>query len=145
MLGKHGFGRRNQRQAVPGYQGQHELFVRMLVLQAAILAAIVVAVGWLAPQVIWVGLAGGSIALTANLVFGGLASLGQRGAGAVLVALTVAEVAKLVTVALGFALLFWKFPQRLGGVNALLLLGAFVLTLSAQWLAPLVFRTEPRR
>lgn len=145
MRGKHGFGRRNQGKAVPGYQGQHELFVRMLVLQAAILAAIVVAAGWLAPQLVWVGLAGGSIALTANLVFGMLASLGQRGAGAVLVALTVAEAAKLVIVALGFALLFWKFPQRLGGVNALLLLGAFVLTQSAQWLAPLVFRTEPRR
>lgn len=128
-----------------GYQAQHDLFVRMLLLQAAILVTMVVAAGWLAPQVIWIALAGGSIALTANLVFGTLASLGQRGAGAVLVALTVAEAAKLVTVALGFALLFREFPERLGGVNALLLLGAFVLTLSAQWLAPLVFRTEPRR
>lgn len=145
MLGKHGFGRRHQGKAVAGYQAQRDLFVRMLLLQAAILAAIVVAGRWLAPQLVWVGLAGGSIALTANLIFGILASLGCRSASAVLVALMVAEAGKLFAVALGFALLFREFPERLGGVNALLLLGAFVLTLSAQWLAPLVFRTEPRR
>jgi F0F1-type ATP synthase assembly protein I len=117
----------------------------MLLLQATILAALVVAAEWLAPQSVWVTLAGGSIALTANLVFGILASIGRLSAGAVLMALMVAEAGKLLVVALGFALIFRKFPERLDGVNALLLLGAFVLTLSAQWLAPLVFRTEPRR
>ncbi|MAS41414.1 MAG: hypothetical protein CMK33_06850 [Porticoccaceae bacterium] len=138
-------GTNGRRQAMPGYQAQHELFVRMLLLQVAMFAALLVAALWLAPQSAWVALAGGSIALTANLVFGILASIGRRSAGAILVALMVAEAGKIVAVALGFALLFRKFPERLGGVNALLLLGAFVLILSAQWLAPLVFRTELRR
>ena len=130
---------------MPGYQAQHELFVRMLLLQVAMFAALLVAAVWLAPQSAWVALAGGAIALTANLVFGILASIGRRSAGAILVALMVAEAGKIVAVALGFALLFRKFPERLVGMNALLLLGAFVLILSAQWLAPLVFRTELRR
>ena len=138
-------GTNGRRQAMPGYQAQHELFVRMLLLQVAMFAALLVAALWLAPQSAWVALAGGAIALTANLVFGILASIGRRSAGAILVALMVAEAGKIVAVALGFALLFRKFPERLGGVNALLLLGAFVLILSAQWLAPLVFRTELRR
>jgi len=138
-------GSRGKRHPVAGYQAQHDLFVRMLLLQTAIIAATVVAAVLLAPQLVWVGLAGGSIALTANLVFGILASLGRRSAGAVLMALMMAEAGKIFVVALGFVLLFRKFPERLGGGDALWLLGAFVLTLSAQWLAPLVLKTEPRR
>lgn len=114
------------------------LFLISLLLQATMLAAITAVLRWQAPEALIVAFSGGALAFLANLVFGLLALGRQRGAGAVLVALLIAEAGKFVVVAVGFALVIRCFADQLTGSNALLLFGTFSLTLGAQWAAPLM-------
>lgn len=129
----------------PGYRAQRALFARSLALQFGVLALLGAAVAWIAPQGVWIALAGGAIAWVANLVFGALALIERRSAGAVVTALWMAEVGKFCVVAVGFALLFRNLPEGFDRRTALLAVGAFAATLSAQWLALLVFRTRGPR
>ena len=126
------------------HEGQRAQFVRTMLLQAVVLLLFGATVAWLAPQWAWVTVAGGAIALVANCVFGALALVERRGAGAVIAAFWVAEVGKFMVVAGGFALLFRNFPERFDDRVALLPLGAFALTLSAP-LALALCRTRGRR
>ena len=130
---------------MPDHPGPRSLFLRVLLVQAGVLAVLTVATAWLAPQVTWVALAGGSLALAANLVFGVLALTKRRSAGAVLSAFLVAEIGKFFVVVLGFAWLFRSFSEQLHGLNAAVLLGAFAVILGAQWVAPIMFKSAPRR
>lgn len=149
MLGGHGAepGMDRSRQPTTARGAAGALFLVSLLLQAAVLAAITAGLCWRVPEAAMVAFSGGALALLANLVFGLLALGRQRGAGAVLAALLIAEAAKFGVVAVGFALVIRCFADQLTGLNALLLFGTFGLTLGAQWAAPLVagFCTDGRR
>ncbi len=111
---------------------------RSLLLQGLLLVVVAMGLWWKASGALGPAVAGGMIALLANLASGIVALGGRRGAGAVMAAFLAAEVVKLAVIILGFALVFGLFADRFGGPNALPLIGTFGLMLGVQWLGPLI-------
>lgn len=118
---------------------------RTLVLQALLLVAAAVLSLGLAPRALVPAVAGGGIALLANLVSGCIALLGRRGAGAVLAAMVFAGYARLAVVVAGFALAFRFLGEHVQALNAVILMVAFGLATVLQWVAPFVFRGDRSR
>lgn len=113
---------------------------RTLALQALLLVAAAMLSLGLAPWALVSAVAGGGIALLANLVSGCVALLGRRGAGAVLAAMVFAGYARLVVVAAGFVLAFRFLGEHVQGLNAGIFMVAFGLATVLQWVAPFAFR-----
>ena len=118
---------------------------RTLALQALLLAAAAMLSLGLAPRTLVPAVAGGGIALLANLAAGCIALLGRRGAGAVLAAMVLAGYARLAVVVAGFVLAFRFLGEHVQGLNAVVLVVAFGLATVLQWVAPFAFRGDRSR
>lgn len=113
---------------------------RTLAMQALLLIAAAALSMGLAPWALVPAVAGCAVAFLANLVSGGIALVGRRGAGAVLAAMLFAEIARLLVVIAGLVLVFRLLGEQLQGPNAIIVMVAFGLATVLQWVAPFVFR-----
>lgn len=115
------------------------LLARSLALQAVVLVVITGLLFWWAlPGAVAPVAATGLIPMVANLASGVLMLGRCHGARAALIAILVAEIVKFLIVVAGFVVVFRVFEDQIQALNPVLLIGAFAVTLGAQWVAPLI-------